>query len=162
VRAHLTGAASALMSGVLWWKGRVGVWFKFTLGKVLLFVLTSTRISCFCCYTVILIRTKDLKVGPLIKFGSLWHRCLSLSLNKGWVSFQDRCPSLKYIFFFVDTFCVQRSRFPEFFPRVGVFKMALLCSQSTLFVGKWARSRGKESSSFSFFSICHSLREHKA
>jgi hypothetical protein len=57
----------------------IEVWLEFTLGKVLPFVLTPGIISCFCCYTVLSIGPKDFKVDLLIKFESLWHRCL----NKG-------------------------------------------------------------------------------
>jgi hypothetical protein len=52
-------------------KNQVGVWLKFTLGKMLLFVLIPGIFNYFCHYTVLSIGPKDLKVGLLIKFGLL-------------------------------------------------------------------------------------------
>jgi hypothetical protein len=76
----------------------VGGWLNFTLGEVLLFVLTPGIFHHFRCYIVLAIRPKDFKVGLLIKFGSLWHRCLSFPLNKECVLscfLQDMWPSLQ-------------------------------------------------------------------
>jgi hypothetical protein len=75
----------------------------------------------FSCFTILPVRPRDFKVGLLIKFGSLWHRSLSIPLNKGWVlpdaAFKARVYPCNTLFFFVNTFCIQRSHFPKsFFP----------------------------------------------
>jgi hypothetical protein len=90
--ARLTGISywdiavmSVLTSGLFIVKKWIGLWLKFTLGKVLLFVLIPGIIHCFYSYTVLSFGPKDFKVGLLTKFGSLRHRYLNMPLNKGWV-----------------------------------------------------------------------------
>jgi hypothetical protein len=65
----ITGVTSALTWGIY---GEIVGWefAAIYLRTIIPFFLTSDIISCFCSYTVLSIGTKDLKVGPVIKFGS--------------------------------------------------------------------------------------------
>jgi hypothetical protein len=86
VWVHLiTGARNSLTSGVfIVKKSRLGVQLEFTLGKVLLFVLTPDIFYDVCCYTVLSIGPRDFKVDMLFKLGH-YNTDVCIPLNKGWV-----------------------------------------------------------------------------